>query len=406
MFQDGRRQLLEIGEKAQGDKTVKDAEVKYIAEERKYACWLSCVPGVGNAAANRLYEAIGSFREIYEASERRYGELVPQKAAAALMYAKQSQSAEAVYDRCKRLGIEVVLCKEADFPKRLKEIPDTPYLLFYKGKLPKDSVLSVAVIGARDCSEYGRYIAEGLGRFLGQNGVQVISGMARGIDSISQTAAIEAGGDSFGVLGCGADICYPAQNRALYERLPAQGGILSPYPPGTEPRARLFPPRNRIVSGLADAVVVVEARRKSGTLITVDMALEQGREVYAVPGRVTEKLSEGCNRLLKQGAGVLLNPEDFLEEIKMAFPDKTWKRKDSYEDKKVAETRKTEETTSVSQERLVYDCLDFTPCSRGEILEKLSPCLTQGALAAALMELCMQGKVQQVAGGYFQKTGR
>lgn len=186
---------------------------------------------------------------------------------------------------------------------------------FYRGKLPDENEPAVAVIGARECSEYGRYVAEELGQYLGRAGIQVISGMARGIDGISQQAALSAGGTSYGVLGCGVDICYPAQNRRLYEELLEKGGLLSTYAPGTKPLPQHFPPRNRIVSGLSDALIVIEARQKSGTLITVDMALEQGRDVYVVPGRLTDRLSDGCNHLLTQGAGVFLSPESFAEDF-------------------------------------------------------------------------------------------
>ena len=205
---------------------------------------------------------------------------------------------------------------EKEYPDKLKNIPDAPAGLYVRGKVPVESEITVAVVGARDCSEYGRYVAEELGSFLGKSGVTVVSGMARGIDGISQWAALEAGGTSIGILGCGVDICYPARNRALFDRLSEQGTIISEYPPGTPPRPMNFPARNRIVSGLADAVVVIEARCRSGTLITVDMALEQGKEVFVVPGRVTDRLSDGCNRLIKQGAAIMLSPEELLEELR------------------------------------------------------------------------------------------
>ena len=212
-------------------------------------------------------------------------------------------------------GIRMVERGERDYPARLLEIPDPPERLYVLGRLPEEKVPSVAIIGARECSEYGSYVAARLGECMGRNGIQVISGMARGIDGIGQTAALDVGGSSFAVLGSGVDVCYPARNRRLYERLRERGGVLSEYPPGTPALSRNFPPRNRIVSGLADAVVVVEAREKSGTLITVDMALEQGKEVYAVPGRVTDALSSGCNRLVKLGAAMLLDPEELAETM-------------------------------------------------------------------------------------------
>lgn len=172
---------------------------------------------------------------------------------------------------------------------------------------------AAAIIGARLASGYGREQARRFSYRLASRGITIISGMARGIDGIAQMAALDAGGKSYAVLGCGVDICYPEENRKLYDRLLQQGGIISEYPPGTFPEARLFPQRNRIISGLADLVLVIEARKKSGTLITVDMALEQGREVFALPGRVSDSLSDGCNRLIRQGAGAATCPEDILE---------------------------------------------------------------------------------------------
>lgn len=182
-----------------------------------------------------------------------------------------------------------------------------------KAALPGIDSPAAAVIGARFASGYGREQARRFSYRMASRGITIISGMARGIDGIAQTAALDAGGRSCAVLGCGVDICYPEENRPLYDRLLQQGGILSEYPPGTPPEARLFPLRNRIISGLSDAVLVIEARRKSGTLITVDMALEQGRDVFALPGRVSDSLSDGCNRLIRQGAAPATCPEDLLE---------------------------------------------------------------------------------------------
>ena len=242
--------------------------------------------------------------------------------------------------------------------------------------------------------------------------MQVISGMARGIDGISQEAALYAGGVSFAVLGSGVDVCYPAQNRALYDQIQKQGGILSIYPPGTEPRPQNFPPRNRIVSGLADVVVVIEARQKSGTLITVDMALEQGKEVYVVPGRITDRLSDGCNKLMKQGAGVVLSPEEFLEEIRGL-----WKNQSQPEDKGQFQRRQSNEqifstikmkTVIEIPEALqeVYDLLDFYPKSVEQLLEQLPKRYDVTSLNTALMRLCLDKQVLQVSPGHFCRNCR
>lgn len=303
--------------------------------------------------------------------------------------------------------IRVINKEEKEYPRRLKEIPKPPEKLYILGSLPVERIPSVAVIGARDCSEYGRYVAARLGSVLGRKGIQVISGMARGIDGIAQEAAVDAGGYSYAVLGSGVDVCYPASNKSLYEKLKVTGGILSEYPPGTSAIARNFPARNRIVSGLADAIIVVEAREKSGTLITVDMALEQGREVYAVPGRITDSLSVGCNRLLKLGAGILLDTDEFLEELKGI----TAKRCMAWEDRELRENtsevfrendRKEAKLPEGEPELLaIYHALDFSPAGPEQIRERLPEKYQGTPIPLLLIRLCMENLAVQVSPGQF-----
>ena len=270
--------------------------------------------------------------------------------------------------------------------------------------LPAQDQPAVAVIGARECSEYGRFVAEELGRYLGGQRIPVISGMARGIDGISQQAALSAGGTSYGVLGCGVDICYPSQNRKLYEELIQKGGLLSTYAPGTKALPAYFPPRNRIVSGLSDAVIVIEARQKSGTLITVDMALEQGKDVYVVPGRITDRLSDGCNRLLTQGAGVFLSPESFLEEFLS-----TWEEKQELPQKEQGRKkgrRKKRQKRKILEEPLqqVYKWLECVPKSSEQILQEAwqkGEYIDIVTLNRRLMELELMGYAKQSSPGYF-----
>lgn len=201
----------------------------------------------------------------------------------------------------------------AGYPVRLREIKAAPHRIYHIGDLPDDNLPSVAMIGARNCSGYGRQMAREFAMEIAGAGIQVISGMATGIDGIAQSAALAAGGKSFAVLAGGVDICYPAENAGLYAKLFDQGGVLSEHPPGTRPLAQQFASRNRIISALADAVLVIEARRRSGTLITVGFALEQGKDVYALPGRVNDSLSCGCNELIRDGAYPLLTPYDFVK---------------------------------------------------------------------------------------------
>ncbi len=220
------------------------------------------------------------------------------------------------YERMMQSKIRYVNHNDSDFPKRLRTISSPPYGLFVKGSLPKEGNAAVAVIGARECSEYGRLMAEYFGSRLGKKGVDIISGMAWGIDGLAQMSAISEGGHSYGILGCGCDIIYPRKNQQLYHLLCENGnGVISEYAPKTTSDSRKFPPRNRIISGLADIVLVVEARAQSGTLITVDMATDQGKTIMIVPGRLTDPLSVGCLNLMKEGAIPALGPECVLEEL-------------------------------------------------------------------------------------------
>lgn len=363
-------------------------------KEKWYDYWLCSAEGVGNRTISRLIEKFGSAREVYQASEAELLQVVSKTQFQSLSEKKRRGSAEEEYQRLAEQGIAFYTVEEPDYPGRLKEIPDPPYGLFVRGRMPREERAAVAVVGARDCSEYGRYVAGELGRHLGRSGIQVISGMARGIDGISQEAALDAGGTSFGVLGCGVDVCYPAQNKKLYERLLEQGGILSSYLPGTLPKSGHFPPRNRIVSGLADVLVVIEARRKSGTLITVDMALEQGKDVYVVPGRVTDRLSDGCNNLLKQGAGVFLSPEEFVSEIQ--------KNGMEVQNSDLGLSGKDQLPKPLLR---ICEALDFYPLPVEEIAMRMGGDCTVKEIHMGLMQLCLEEMAVQVSPGYFCRRG-
>ena len=284
------------------------------------------------------------------------------------------------------------------YPDRLRTIPDAPAGLYVKGSLPQAGK-SLAIVGARDCSEYGRYVAGAFAEEAARAGIQIISGMARGIDSAAQKAALNAGGKSFAVLGCGVDICYPSSQRDLYETLCSRCGVLSPYAPGSPPLARQFPPRNRIISGLADAILVVEARQKSGTLITVDMALEQGREVYVVPGRITDRLSDGCNRLLAQGAAPALSPAQLVSELL----ETQWS-----EPVPSQKEERLEETERTTEQQALLKLLDVDPCSLEQLRARMRGHKILGKLSLQetmemLVKLSVTGEVR-TQGGYYGLT--
>ena len=244
-----------------------------------------------------------------------------------------------------------------------------------------------AVVGARRCTPYGeKYAVEFAGR-LAENGVEIISGLARGIDGMGQRGALMGGGRTFAVLGSGADVCYPKEHIGLYTDILEQGGgILSEYPPGTPPVPQNFPPRNRIISGLADAVLVIEARERSGSLITADMALEQGRDVYALPGPVNSELSRGCNRLIQQGAGILISPEALLEEWNLPCARPVQK---SGKNEKVLET----------PENLVYSCLGLYPKNIDSLAQETK--LGVRELMNALITLELQGSIKEISKNFY-----
>lgn len=378
-------------------------------EEKMYAYWLAAMPGLGCTRIAALLERGGSAEGVYKAGEAIWKGIVTDKHLNCIEEAKKDWDVQGNYERMRKQGIGFVLRGDRDYPEKLGQIPDPPYALFYKGELPRQDLFSVAVIGARACSEYGRFVATRLGEELGQGGIQVISGMARGIDGISQEAALRVGGKSYGVLGSGVDVCYPKENRPIYDRLLKQGGILSEYVPGTMARAQNFPLRNRIVSGLCDVLVVVEAREKSGTLITVDMALEQGREVYVVPGRITDRLSDGCNRLLRQGAAVLLSPAELVQEIRRiqgntGGPEAVMNTKgENVCGMEEAGKGKAPAGLSKEQHR-IYDLLDYTPKSLEAITVQLGKSYNDCSstqINMMLMEMCVQGLVRQNSPGHF-----
>ena len=293
-----------------------------LEREQPYAYWLMCAP-IGDATKSRLLLRFGRPSGVFEASEKALldSTLSIGKKERWIAYIKErkEENAKREYEELQTKGILFYPEYHPFYPVKLRSIPARPFGIFVKGKLPDIRQRSLAIVGARDCSEYGQYVARHFAEKMAQNGVAVISGLARGIDGIAQRAAMEAGGESFGVLGCGADICYPKSNEKLYRMCMERGGILSTYLPGTPPTPNLFPPRNRIISGLSDGILIIEAREKSGTIITADLALEQGKDVFVIPGRVTDRLSDGCNSLIRQGASLIQSPEQLLEELHIGY---------------------------------------------------------------------------------------
>ena len=369
--------------------------------ENSIARALYAVSGIGSKSLKRLYAETGSVEGILQLTEQRITELIKKEELTPLLNEYRSDK-KALFERMRKYrktqeekGIHFVSIGEEAYPKRLRELIDAPFGIYYMGSLPEEDTPTVSIIGARECSEYGKKAAELFGKTLAGYGVSIISGMARGIDGISQSAALSVGGKSYGILGCGVDVVYPKENLKLYEALKKNGGVISEFLPGQEPKGNFFPMRNRIISGLADVLLVVEARQKSGTYITVCQALEQGKEIFAVPGRITDGLSDGCNRLIAQGAGIASDPMMILDALNI--------RADRIPSGEMAEQGNKEKSSKSGILRVLED----TPKSIEDIQESLKNLgidISNTDLLCELTNLCIEQLVEGI-GNYYRKIG-
>lgn len=281
---------------------------------------LRLIPGVGAVTFHRLVEALGSPGEVLGADRRRLEALsgIGPKVASAVSKRAWSRDPKAELERLDKLGARAVTSQDQEYPPLLREIEHPPPVLFVRGDLAGCRSGGVAVVGSRKFTPYGRRKAEELGRALAARGVSTISGLARGVDTAAHTASLEAGGHTVGVMGCGLNVAYPPENLELMNRMAEQGAIVSEFPLNTAPAAGNFPGRNRVISGMSKAVVVLEAGLRSGALITARHAAEQGREVFAMPGPVDSPGSKGCHALIESGARLYASPADVAGQGAMA----------------------------------------------------------------------------------------
>ena len=356
-----------------------------MTEELKY--WLASIPYAGGVKIQSILSYAGSPEAAWKMKEEEFLQIkgIGDIMCGHIIYSRNIDKISKGLTDMKKKGIRLVCQEDAEYPQKLLAYPDRPFALFVIGELPQDT-FSVAIVGARNCSQYGKYMAETAGRVLAEQGIPVISGMARGIDACSHWGALLGGGKTYAILGNGVDICYPTDNYELYERLKYSGGVCSEYPPGTPGQPYNFPARNRIISQLADIVLVVEAKEKSGSLITADMALEYGKDVYAVPGRTTDVLSFGCNRLIQQGAGIVLAPEKLLEDLQIL---RVMKEKNCKNNKIGLENTND----------ILYSCLDFSPKTMEEISIDFKG--NKAELLEGLLELEMSGRIAQTVPGTY-----
>jgi DNA processing protein len=287
-----------------------------ITDDLKYWLALKLVEGLGNIGIKSLLQNFGTPEHVFKAPLHLL-ETVPgisSKTARHIKDFKQWEQVDGEREKALQMNVAILTCHDPLFPRRLLHIYDCPALLYVKGDLC-DLDVCVAVVGSRKASAYGKYTTERLCRELALSGVAIVSGMARGIDASAHRGALSVKGKTIAVLGSGLDVIYPPENESLYHEISEYGAVVSEYSFGTRPNAPNFPARNRIISGMSLGVVVVEATEKSGSLITARIALEQGREVFAVPGSIDEAGSRGTNRLIKEGAKLVEDVEDILAEI-------------------------------------------------------------------------------------------
>ena len=296
------------------------------------------------------------------------------------------EAARRSFDVFQRNNIKIVTREDTEFPLRLRHVYLSPFVLYYKGSLPKEDKPSIGIIGARNCSVYGEELAKEFGSRLSEAGIQIISGMARGIDAGAQRCAVD-GGNAFAVLGSGVDVCYPKENKELYLALCNKGGVISEEPPGTAPAGYLFPKRNRIIAGLSDALLVVEAREKSGSLITVGYALEQGKEIYAVPGRLYDHLADGTNRLIQEGAYLVREPGDILQNFVVQNRNI------------LTNSQKNQKLLLETDEKIVYACLSLHPKHMEQIAQETG--IPVPSLSVLLFEMEMKHYIKQPMKNYY-----
>lgn len=361
-------------------------------EEKYMWLWISYLKSMEITKLRELLDYYEEPINIFKDNQEEYKKILTEREYKVINKSRNLDALIKEYHKLQEKEITFIHCKEENYPKRLKNIPDYPYGIFVKGRLPQENAVNIAIIGARNSTFYGQELARMFGRELAKNGVNIISGLALGIDGCSHKGALEGKGYTLGVLGGGIDTVYPQENYRLYEDMKIHGGILSEYFPGFKPKGRWFPMRNRIISGLSDGILVIEAKHKSGSLITVDQGLEQGKNIYAIPGRITDVLSEGCNDIIRQGATLVSSPQQILEEFSFLINQENLsppKYKSQQEKEKIL----------ANEEKIVYSCLSLEP-KYIDIIVKESKMSISNTINL-LYGLEMKGYVKQINSNYY-----
>lgn len=350
-------------------------------DEKIYWIGFNLVRGIGSVRFQQIQNYFGDLSIAWDASPETFKEVgLPGRALNNFLKLRKQIDLDQLYESILEKNIKVLTLLDDDYPGLLREIDQSPPVIYVKGTLTPADEFSVAIVGTRRVSDYGQQIARDASIYLAGHGLTIVSGLARGVDGLAHRHALEAGGRTIAVLGSGVDVIYPPEHRKLAEAISENGAVISDYPMGTQPEGVNFPPRNRIISGLSLATIVIEAGERSGALITADFALEQGRDVFAVPGNVLSPASRGTNRLIQNGAYAMVSPQDVLDVLNLS----------EIESMKTARQVLPADAT----EAKILQVMGFEPMHIDEICNNVNMAVEKVSAALTMMEL--KGLVQHV----------
>ncbi len=355
-------------------------------DEKKYWIGFNLVKGIGSVRFKQICSYFGDLSVAWHAPLEAFKSAgLPTRALNNFIKLREQIDLDKIYEDILDQDITVMTLMEEGYPRLLKEIDQSPPVLYIKGKLSPADEFAVAMVGTRRISSYGQQITRDISLYLASHGLTVVSGLARGVDALAHQSVLNGGGRTIAVLGSGVDVIYPPEHRQLADEIVKNGAIISDYPMGTQPEGINFPPRNRIISGLSLATIVIEAGERSGALITADFALEQGRDVFAVPGNILSPSSRGTNRLIQNGAYPLVSPQDVLDVLELSQLNEV----------KTARQTLPADTT----EAMILNVMDHNPVHVDEISHRISLPIEKISASLTMMEL--KGMVQHVGGMHY-----
>ncbi len=354
-----------------------------MSDEKKYWIGFNLVRGIGAVRFQQILSFFGDLSIAWNAPAEAFREAgLPERPLRNLINLRGQIDLDQVFVSIQEKGVQVLTLEDVGYPRLLQEIDQPPPVLYVKGRLTPEDELSIAIVGTRRLTAYGQQVTRDTSIFLAGHGMTIVSGLARGVDGLAHQHALNTGGRTIAVLGSGVDVIYPPEHRKLAEAICQHGAVISNYPMGTKPEGINFPPRNRIISGLSLATIVVEAGERSGALITAEFAVEQGREVFAVPGNVLSPASRGTNRLIQKGACPMISPQDVLDVLDLSRVEAT----------KAARKVLPADTT----EAKILQIMDYEPIHIDEICNETGLAIEKVSAALTMMEL--KGLIQHVGG--------